>query len=104
MTTPREEMLRTCRLLMRPGDVHEVRIPKAGRLGTVSGYCDSVELIVDAILRLDGHVPGITLHLTLSFRHCSLGPLIGSANVRNLRPPTPAIVGGVGRDLRAAHR
>ncbi len=59
----RQEMLRACRLLMRPGDVHEIRIPKTGRRGTISGYFDSPELAVEAILPLDGVVPAIYITL-----------------------------------------
>jgi hypothetical protein len=62
-TTPREEILRACRLLMVPGDVHEVRVPKAGRRGTLSGYFSDVEKLVDAVLLIDGTVPGIYITL-----------------------------------------
>jgi hypothetical protein len=55
--SPREEILRTCRLLMAPSDVHEVRCPKTGRRGTISGYFDQPEALADAVLRLDGSVP-----------------------------------------------
>lgn len=46
-------------LLWAPGDVHEIRILKAGRAGTISGYFDSIDAAVDAVLAYDGHVPGI---------------------------------------------
>jgi hypothetical protein len=62
-TTPREELLRTCRLLMAPGDVHEVRIPKAGRRGTIAGYFDDPERLADAVLAIDGTVPAVYLTL-----------------------------------------
>ena len=58
-TTPREEILRTCGVLMAPGDVHELRIPKAGRFGTISGYFNDPGKLADAALRFDGRVPGI---------------------------------------------
>jgi hypothetical protein len=61
--SPREEILRTCRLLMAPGDVHEVRVLKAGRAGTVSGYFDDHEALADAVLGYDGKVPGIYITL-----------------------------------------
>jgi hypothetical protein len=61
--TPREEILRTCQLLMATGDVHEVRIPKAGRRGTIAGYFDDAERLADAVLAIDGTVPGIYLTL-----------------------------------------
>jgi hypothetical protein len=52
-----------CRLLMAPGDVHEARILKAGRRGTISGYFDDVESLATAVLALDGEVPGVYLTL-----------------------------------------
>jgi hypothetical protein len=62
-TTPREEILRTCRLLMAAGEVYEVRSPKAGRRGTISGYFDAAELLADAAVAIDGTVPGVYLTL-----------------------------------------
>ena len=62
-TTPREEILRTCRLLMAAGAVHEVRSPKAGRRGTISGYFDDAERLADAVLPIDGTVSGVYLTL-----------------------------------------
>ena len=61
--SPREEILRTCRLLMAPSDVHEVRCPKTGRRGTISGYFAQPEALADAVMRLDGNVPGIYITL-----------------------------------------
>ena len=60
---PREEILRACGLLMVPGDVHEIRVPKTGRLGTISGYFDDAEALADAVESLDGTVPGIYITL-----------------------------------------
>jgi hypothetical protein len=60
---PREEILRTCRLLMRAGDVHEIRTPKAGRRGTISGYFNAPERVADAVLPLDGAVEAIYISL-----------------------------------------
>src|SRR4051812_47256439 len=62
-TTPREEILRTCKLLMAPGHVHEVRIPKAGRQGTISGYFDDPVRLADGILAVDGAALGIYVTL-----------------------------------------
>src|ERR1035438_4902484 len=62
-TTPREEILRTCRLLMAAGEIHEVRSPKAGRRGTISGYFDDVERLADSVLPIDGTVSGVYLTL-----------------------------------------
>jgi hypothetical protein len=61
---------------MRPGEVHEVRIPKAGRRGTISGYFDSFDALVDAVLPLDGTVPGI--YITLN--PCTRALLARAAN------------------------
>jgi hypothetical protein len=59
----REEILRTCRVLMRPGDVHEVRIPKTRWHGTISGYFDRPDVLADAVLRYDGTVPAVYITL-----------------------------------------
>ena len=59
----REELLRTCGLLMEPGSVHEVRIPKTDRQGTISGYFDSVDALADAALQYDGNVPAVYITL-----------------------------------------
>jgi hypothetical protein len=48
---------------MAAGNVHEVRIPKAGRRGTVAGYFDDAERLADAVLGIDGTVPGVYLTL-----------------------------------------
>lgn len=57
--TPREEVLRTCGLFLESGNVHEVRCPKSGRRGTISGYFDDAEALTDAVLAIDGTVPGV---------------------------------------------
>jgi hypothetical protein len=74
--SPREEILRTCHLLMAPGDVHEIRIPKAGRRGTISGYFDDPEALADAVLPLDGTVPGVYV----TFNPCNPALLARAAN------------------------
>jgi hypothetical protein len=61
--SPREEILRTCRLLMASGEVHEVRVLNAGRAGTVSGYFDDHEALADAALGYDGRAPGVYITL-----------------------------------------
>jgi hypothetical protein len=61
--SPEQEVLRACQLFMRPGDVHELRIPKAGREKTISGYFDSPEKLAAAALALDGKYPGIYITL-----------------------------------------
>jgi hypothetical protein len=57
------EILRAARLLMAPGAVHELRVPQAGRLGTISGYFDNPEALACAATRLDGLHPGIYITL-----------------------------------------
>jgi hypothetical protein len=48
---------------MAAGDVHEVRIPKAGRRGTIAGYFTDAERLADAVLAIDGTVPGVYVTL-----------------------------------------
>jgi len=50
--------------LMEPGAVYELRIPKAGRSGTVSGYFDDLAALAKAAAEWDGKAPG--LYLTLN--------------------------------------
>lgn len=55
MTGPnfdREEILRTLRIFRQPGEVLEMRIPKAGRSGTISGYYQESGLFVDGVIGL----------------------------------------------------
>jgi len=58
------EIRRAIAVLYRPGDVIEVRAPKAGRDGTISGYFDDPEQLALAVYALDGKAPGV--YLTLS--------------------------------------
>ncbi len=46
-------------VLIEPGSVHELRIPKAGRAGVISGYFDDSTHLVAAADKLSGHYPGI---------------------------------------------
>ena len=45
--------------LFRPGDVVELRIPKAGRFKTISGYFDDFAKLGDAIEERSGNFEGI---------------------------------------------
>ena len=56
-------MLEALTLLHEPGSVFEVRIPKAGRAGTISGYFDDCEAAAKAIARYDHKAPGIYVTL-----------------------------------------
>lgn len=49
--------------LVEPGCVYEMRIPKAGRARTVSGYFDDLDALAAAAANWDGHGPGIYLTL-----------------------------------------
>lgn len=54
------EVRRTIALLFRPGDVVEVRVPKAGKHRTISGYFDDFEQLAREVERLEGLLfPGI---------------------------------------------
>jgi hypothetical protein len=50
-------------LLMTPGDVHELRVPKAGRYGTISGYYDNPTKLASDAAKLDGDFSGIYITL-----------------------------------------
>jgi P4 family phage/plasmid primase-like protien len=54
------EVLRAARLLFRPGDVVEVRVPKAGKLRTIAGYFDDFEKLAAAVATLElARHPGV---------------------------------------------
>ena len=48
----RSDILRTFQLFQGPGDVVELRIPKAGRYKTISGYFNETGLLVDSVVAL----------------------------------------------------
>lgn len=48
----REDILRSAWLFHEPGDVLELRIPKAGKYGTISGYFDKPAAFADAVVGL----------------------------------------------------
>jgi hypothetical protein len=56
-------IMRALGLLYAPGDVVELRIPKAGRRGTIAGYFDDFELLAQAALKESGRYPGIYVTL-----------------------------------------
>lgn len=55
-----QDVLHAATKLFQPGDVVEVRVPKAGKLRTISGYFDNFEKLAEEVSRLEtaGH-PGI---------------------------------------------
>ena len=57
-----DEIRRTIKLLFQAGDVVELRIPKAGRDGTISGYFDNPERLA-AALEIDGKASGVYVTL-----------------------------------------
>ncbi|MGA8595761.1 MAG: hypothetical protein WB676_13675 [Bryobacteraceae bacterium] len=59
----RGDITNSARLLMAPGGVHEVRIPKAGRFGTISGCFDDPEKLAAAVEEFDGCYPAIYISL-----------------------------------------
>ena len=55
----RSDILRTAQTFMDQGDVWEMRIPKAGRFKTISGYYDDTQNFADSIIGLaDEGFPG----------------------------------------------
>ena len=55
-----DEVRRAIAVLFRPGDVVEVRVPKAGKHRTISGYFEDFEELAHAVARLEDHrYPGI---------------------------------------------
>lgn len=53
----------TAALLMAPGDVAELRIPHAGKAGTVSGYFDDPGKLAQAAARYSGRAPAVYMTL-----------------------------------------
>jgi P4 family phage/plasmid primase-like protien len=57
------EAARAVAIMFRPGDVVEVRVPKAGRNRTMSGYFNDSSALVEAIRKMDGRGPGVYVTL-----------------------------------------
>lgn len=59
----RDEVAATIRraleVVAEPGDVNEIRIPKAGRQRTISGYFDDIDAMAQATAEVDGQFPGV---------------------------------------------
>jgi hypothetical protein len=53
------EVLDALKTILVPGLTYEVRVPKAGKLGTIAGYFNDIELLARAAMGLDGRHPGI---------------------------------------------
>lgn len=54
---PAIHILSAARLLFHPGDVVEVRVPKAGRQRTISGYFDDMEKLAESVGQLERSRP-----------------------------------------------
>ena len=55
-----QEILRAARALFEPGQVVEVRVPKAGAAKTISGYFSDLERMAQAIAGLEkARHPGV---------------------------------------------
>lgn len=60
MAFDRSDIVKTYEVFHKPGDVVEVRVPKAGKNGTISGYFNNVDSFADAVMQLDGFkYPGV---------------------------------------------
>jgi putative DNA primase/helicase len=58
-----EEATRAVAVIFRPDDVVELRVPKAGRNRTISGYFNVAAALVEAIREMDGKGPGVYVTL-----------------------------------------
>src|SRR5437879_5705216 len=58
-----EEIKRSVALFLEPGAVIELRVPKAGRDGTISGYFANPDQLARAAAAVDGKGPGIYVTL-----------------------------------------
>ena len=64
---PTDEIRRAIDLLFRPGDVVEVRVPKAGRQKTISGYFQDLDELARAVERIEeGRYPGVYCPVRIS--------------------------------------
>ena len=58
-----EKIRQSLAVIIEPGDVHELRVPKAGKLRTVSGYYNNLDRLAHAIAKLSGKAEGVYLTL-----------------------------------------
>ncbi len=61
----REDILRTWNTFRQPGEVLELRIPKAGRYKTISGYFDDGKKLADAVIGLADE-PFVGIYFTIN--------------------------------------
>jgi hypothetical protein len=57
------QILQALQLLHKPGDVIELRIPDAGKAGTVGGYFNNFDKLADTALTWSGKVSAIYIIL-----------------------------------------
>jgi hypothetical protein len=74
------EIQRTLRVLFPQGGLREVRIPKAGREGTISGYFNDWQALTKAVAGLNAQYPGI--YVTLN----DINPDLLARSVNRLKP------------------
>ncbi|HVN76944.1 MAG TPA: AAA family ATPase [Thermoanaerobaculaceae bacterium] len=60
---PEQEIRRALQVLTKRGGVFEIRIPEAGKAGTVSGYFNDPDKAADAVVARDGQAPGVYVTL-----------------------------------------
>jgi predicted P-loop ATPase len=58
-----EEIRRAVDLFLKPGTVLELRVPKAGNDGTISGYFSDPEKLTQAAISVNGKGPGVYITL-----------------------------------------
>jgi hypothetical protein len=88
MANPFNEIRRAAELIMQTGAVYELRIPKAGREKTISGYFDDPTKLAECAAGLDatGNYGGIYITLIPATRPCWLGAAIGCGHLPRSRP------------------
>ena len=60
MSFYRPDIVKTFKLFHDPGDVVEVRVPRAGKYRVISGYYNDAEAFADAVMSLEpGRYPGV---------------------------------------------
>jgi hypothetical protein len=62
----REQIQRAAALIMEPGSVHELRVPKAGREKTISGYFDDPMKLAQCAAELDASDKYGGIYITLN--------------------------------------
>ena len=66
------EISRALALLMEPGDVIELRAPKCGRAGTVSGYYDDPAALVSDAIKIEREYKPAGIYVTANLVNAAL--------------------------------